>query len=212
MPPSITARARCASCTSEPTWPRSLRRHREPTVVSVAGLEPRKRIDDLLRAVWLLRDRHPELCLRLVGDGPQRRALEHLARELELDGRVTFVGRVAHEQALAETAAATVFALPSIDEAFGVAYVEAMAAGVPAIGSRGEGGPEEIAAAGEGMLLVPPGDVEALAGVIDGLLRDEAWRADVGRRARATALGAFSWERCGRETVRAYEDVLGGRA
>ena len=49
-------------------------------------------------------------------------------------------------------------ALPSEDEAFGVAYVEALACGVPAIGCAGEGGPEEIAALGDGMLLVPPRD------------------------------------------------------
>ena len=53
-------------------------------------------------------------------------------------------------------------ALPSVDEAFGVAYVEALACGVPAIGCAGEGGPEEIAALGEGMLLVPPRDPDAL--------------------------------------------------
>ena len=52
--------------------------------------------------------------------------------------------------------------MPSTEEAFGVAYIEAMAAGVPAIGCRGEPGPEEIAAAGDGFLLVPPGDIERL--------------------------------------------------
>ncbi len=70
--------------------------------------------------------------------------------------------------------------LPSVDEAFGVAYIEAMAGGVPAIGSRGEPGPEEIAASGGGMRLVAPGDPEALAAELRTLLE----RRDVAPRAR----------------------------
>ena len=66
----------------------------------------------------------------------------------------------------------TLFVMPSTDEAFGVAYVEAMAAGLPAIGCRGEPGPEEIAAAGDGFVLVPPGDIERLSQRIDELLCD----------------------------------------
>ncbi len=77
------------------------------------------------------------------------------------------------------------FVLPSVDEAFGVAYVEAMAGGLPAIGCRGEPGPEEIAAAGGGIRLVAPGDTEALADEIDALLADPAaLRAAGARRAR----------------------------
>src|SRR5215204_6521494 len=73
-----------------------------------------------------------------------------------------------------------VFVLPSVDEAFGVAYVEAMVGGVPAIGCRGEPGPEEIAAAGGGMRLVAPGDPEALAGELRALLEEPEWRRELG--------------------------------
>jgi glycosyltransferase involved in cell wall biosynthesis len=104
--------------------------------------------------------------------------------------------------------AADAFVLPSVDEAFGVAYVEAMAAGVPAIGSRGEAGPEEIAAAGGGILLVPPGEVDALTAQIDGLLADPSLARELGRAARANVEAAFTWERCGRDTVAAYEAAL----
>ena len=101
--------------------------------------------------------------------------------------------------------------LPSTDEAFGVAYVEAMAAGVPAIGCRGEDGPEEIAAAGGGIELVAPRDPAALASSLDALLSDPARAgADARARARETVLRSFTWERCGRQTVAAYEEVLRG--
>ena len=92
------------------------------------------------------------------------------------------LGRLPHAQALAIARDADVFVLPSVDEAFGVAFVEAMAGGVPAIGCRGVDGPEEIAAAGGGLLLVEPGDVAGLAARID-VAAVGARRA---RRARAS--------------------------
>ncbi len=75
-------------------------------------------------------------------------------------------------EAIAAGRAATLFVLPSVDEALGVAYLEAMAGGVPAVGCRGEAGPEEIAAAGGGIVLVPPRSPAALADAIESLLRD----------------------------------------
>ena len=100
------------------------------------------------------------------------------------------------------------FALPSVDEAFGVAYIEAMAAGVPAIGCRGEAGPEEIAASGAGIRLVPPGDPEALAQELHKLLDDSEWRRELGDGARATIERSYTWAACGRATVEAYEEAL----
>jgi glycosyltransferase involved in cell wall biosynthesis len=121
---------------------------------------------------------------------------------------VELVGQLAHAEALARARAGSLFVMPSVDEAFGVAYVEAMAAGLPAIAARAEPGPEEIAAVGGGLRLVEPGDVGALAAELERLARDPGLRADLGVRARATVRAAFTWERCGAETVRAYADAL----
>jgi teichuronic acid biosynthesis glycosyltransferase TuaC len=122
--------------------------------------------------------------------------------------RVCFRGQLAPAQARAAAQSAGVFVMPSVDEAFGVAYVEAMAGAVPAIGCRGEPGPEEIAAAGGGLRLVAPGDPEALAGELRALLDDPTWRREMGASARATVEAAFTWERCGRATVAAYDEAL----
>ena len=81
---------------------------------------------------------------------------------------------------------------------------------MPAIGCRGEDGPEEIAAAGGGIELVAPGDPRALADAIDALLSDAETLAALRRAARETVAREFTWERCGRETVAAYEEVLRG--
>ncbi|HEX8208103.1 MAG TPA: glycosyltransferase [Solirubrobacteraceae bacterium] len=165
-------------------------------VVTVGHLVARKRHADVIRAL-------PEgVTYDVVGDGPERAALERLARET--GAAVTFHGQLEHAEALEVARRRGVFAMPSVDEAFGVAYVEAMAAGLPAIGCAGEPGPEEIAAAGEGMRLVPPGDVGALRAAIEECLA----APNLGAKARRTVARHFTWERCGAATVAAYEEAL----
>jgi glycosyltransferase involved in cell wall biosynthesis len=176
---------------------------RRETLVTVGHLIARKRHADVIRALWLLRDKRPRLRYLIIGDGPERGALEQLARDLEVD--VEFAGQLEHAEALAAARRCTLFVMPSVDEAFGVAYVEAMAAGVPAIGSMGEPGPQEI---GNGLVLVPPGDVEALAAQIDDLLDEPRYLHELGHQARDTVARHFTWEQCGRATVAAYEDAV----
>lgn len=182
----------------------------QPTLVTVAHLIGRKRQADVIEAVARLRDRHPQLRYVIVGDGPDRAALADLARIRGIADRVTLTGRLSHVEAVAAARAATLFVLPSVAEAFGVSYVEAMAAGVPAIGTRGEDGPQEIAAAGGGIELVAPGRPDELAACIDLLLSDPARLQQLRAQARATVQREFTWARCGQETVAAYREVLGG--
>ena len=173
-----------------------------PTVATLGHVIPRKRHADVLEAVqsidgveWLV-----------IGDGPELPTLRRAAAELKLNGRIEFAGQLSPQAALRELATTHVMALPSEDEAFGVAYVEALACGVPAIGLATEGGPAEIAALGPGMLLVPPRDPAALAEAIATALAD----GELPAQARRTAAEQFSWERCGRATVAAYRDALAG--
>ncbi|HEX3391406.1 MAG TPA: glycosyltransferase [Solirubrobacteraceae bacterium] len=184
------------------------RHERPPTLVTVGHLVARKRHADVMRALAVLSERHPTLRYEIIGDGPERQALEALARQLEITERVDFRGQLPHEQAIAAARACTLFAMPSTEEAFGVAYIEAMAAGVPAIGCRGEPGPEEIAAAGDGFVLVPPGDIERLSQRIDELLSDPHRLREASMRARETVAANFSWQRCGEQTIAAYEHAL----
>ncbi len=179
-----------------------------PTLVTVAHLVARKRHADVLRALAVLTPRHPTLRYAIVGDGPERGALERLAARLEIADRVDFHGQLAPAEAIERARECTLFVMPSTEEAFGVAYVEAMAGGVPAIGCRGEAGPEEIAAAGDGMVLVPPGDIERLSQRVDELLSDPHRLREARQRARATVLAYFTWDRCGQQTLAAYEQAL----
>lgn len=188
--------------------PAQIQDGRPETLVSVGHLVARKRNADVIRALALLRETRPELRYVIVGDGPERERLAALAAELDVADRVELRGQLAPAVAAAEARRGALFVMPSVDEAFGVAYIEAMAGGVPAVGCRGEPGPEEISAAGPGMVLVPPEDPPALAREIDKLLANPARIRALGESARETVERSFTWEACGRATVEAYQAAL----
>ena len=179
-------------------------------IVTVAHLVERKRHNVVLRALALLDPVHRPDYL-VIGDGPCREPLERLAAELGVADRVQFVGQLPNPEAVARAAGCDLFVMPGVEEPFGVAFVEAMAAGLPAIGSRGEGGPEDIAAAGDGMVLVAPDDPGGLARVLERLTGDRAELARLAAAARETVAANFTWERCGVETVAAYRAALEAR-
>ncbi|MEA2374062.1 MAG: hypothetical protein QOD53_525 [Thermoleophilaceae bacterium] len=192
---------------AEPPWPPPPRRE-QPTLATLAHIDSRKRHADVLEALAGLALRMPELRWLVIGDGPEVPELRARARELGVSERIEWAGRLDPDDAMAELARCHLMAMPSVDEAFGVAYVEALSCGVPAIGCAGEPGPEEIAALGEGMLLVPPLDPPALAEAIAGALSELDSLDKLAAAARRTAEAHFGREACGRATVDAYRDAL----
>ncbi|MGH2866202.1 MAG: glycosyltransferase family 4 protein, partial [Solirubrobacteraceae bacterium] len=180
-----------------------------PMLVTLGNLIARKRHADVIAALPGLRERHPGLRYVIVGEGPERERLAALAARLGVTAQVRLRGRLHHDEAIAVARSATLFVLPSLDEAFGVSYVEAMAGGVPAVGVRGEDGPEEIAAAGGGIELVPGRDPAALQSALDGLLSDRSRREALGHAARENVQRNFTWAGCGAATVDAYRELLG---
>jgi teichuronic acid biosynthesis glycosyltransferase TuaC len=181
-------------------------RHADPTLVTVAHLEHHKNQSNVIRALAALAGRHPRLRYELIGKGPDREKLEQLSRSLGVEDRIAFLGALPHQAALGELGRCHVHVMPSIHDAFGVAHVEAMAAGLPAIGGEGTGA-EDIAVAGEGMTLVSPGDVTALARAIERLVANEAERHRLGEAARRTATEHFSWSRNADTTLALYREV-----
>jgi glycosyltransferase involved in cell wall biosynthesis len=184
------------------------KKHDAPTIATLGHVVARKRHVDVLHALTVLAARVPDVRWSVIGDGPERPALERLAGQLGIADKIDWHRQLDPGEALTELARCHVMALPSLDEAFGVAYIEALACGVPAIGCAGEGGPEEIATFGEGLLLVHARDPDAIAEKAGALLADPARLGELSEAARGTAAGEFSWERCGRATVEAYERAL----
>jgi glycosyltransferase involved in cell wall biosynthesis len=178
-------------------------RHADPTLVTVANLEAHKSQAEVIRALATLASRHPRLRYTLVGKGPDGPELERLARSLGVAERVRLTGALSHDDALAELARCHIHVMPSKHDGFGVAHVEAMAAGLPTIGGRGTGA-EDIASAGEGIVLVAPGDLTGIARAIDELLSDPDRRERLGQAGRKTVADHFTWEKNGSQTLAVY--------
>jgi len=164
---------------------------RRPCIVGVGRLSPEKGFDLLIRAFARIAPWYPEWTLHILGEGPQRRALEVLADSLGVRNQVRLAGwNDRPETALLE---AGVFALPSRYEGFPNALLEAMACGLPCAASACDSGPAEIIRDGVDGLLVPPENADALADALRQLVSDEAKRARLGRRAAEVA-SRFSME------------------
>jgi glycosyltransferase involved in cell wall biosynthesis len=163
-------------------------------LLAVGSLVPRKGHAVLLRALAAVREAGITVPWRLAiaGGGPEREALAALADELALSDWVHLLGH--RDDVPSWQRAADIFVMPSLWEGLPLALLEAMYTGSAVIGSRTSGIPEAITDGVDG-LLVPPGDVEALARALDRLLTDVTLRDSLGAAARARAERDFSLDR-----------------
>jgi glycosyltransferase involved in cell wall biosynthesis len=146
-------------------------------VLCVCRFYPRKRIDVLLRAAALLYERIPQLEIRIVGDGPEYRKLQRIASDLKVGSVVRWAGQLSLSALAGEYGRCDIFCLPSVQEGFGIVFLEAMAAGKPIVAASAAAVPEVVR---HGM-LAEPDNPEALAEAILRLYRDPELRASLGR-------------------------------
>jgi N-acetyl-alpha-D-glucosaminyl L-malate synthase BshA len=170
----------------------------------VSNFRPVKRVPDAIRVFARVASEMPARML-LAGDGPDRPAAEELARELGVHDRVQFLGE--QERVEKMLACADLFLLPSRSESFGLAALEAMACGVPVLGTRSGGLPEVVEDGVSGHLF-EVGDVDAAADAALGLLRDRDRHAAVAAAARTRAAETFAVERVVAEYEALYESAL----
>ena len=178
-------------------------------VLAIGTVEPRKDLPTLVRAFGRLAGAHPGLALVIAGsDGWGGADLDEAVTACPARDRVLRLGWVDDEARDALTGAATVFAYPSRYEGFGLSPLHAMAAGTPVVASDC-GALKEVL--GDAARLVPPGDVDALAGALDNLLDDPGQRLALSRRGLELAAG-YTWEACARGLVCLYREAAGARA
>ena len=155
-----------------------------PVVVGIGRLVPVKGFDVLVGSISTVAARVPAVRVLLVGDGPDRPALEARARALGVSGSLAITGAAA--DVVPYIAAADVVAAPSRNEGMGRVLVEALALGVPVVATR-VGGIPSVLDGGRYGVLVPPDDPPALAQALIGLLSDPGRRATLGQAGRARA-------------------------
>jgi glycosyltransferase involved in cell wall biosynthesis len=182
-------------------------------IVCVGTLHAVKGQSRLVDACRVLLDRKVDFQCRLVGDGPDRRALARQIERAGLGKHVLLDGRVDRERIRGILAQADVVVAPSVPtpdgrrEGIPVALMEAAACGLPVIGTRLTGVPE-LVRDGEVGLLVEPGDVEGLANALETLARDPGLRATMGARGREHVLREFDLD----SSARARAGRFGGGA
>lgn len=178
----------------------------EKLLIHVSNFRPVKRVLDCIRILDEVR-KHTPAHLLMVGDGPDRGAAEHLARELNLSRHVSFLGKQNHMERVIPLA--HVLLMPSEMESFGLVALEAMACGVATVATN-VGGVPELIINGENGFMEPVGDIAAQGARAVALLTDDALHQRITAAGRQRALDVFCSERIIPQYERYYEQVLAG--
>jgi glycosyltransferase involved in cell wall biosynthesis len=172
-----------------------------PIIGTFGRLEQQKGFDVLLRSLLDV----PESTLVVVGDGSERQALQTLARDLGVSGRVVWAGWEGDPRAWLP--AFDVWVLPSRFEGFPLALLEALLA-ESAVAATDVGSVAEVVRNGETGLLVPPEDPSSLAAALRRLLGDEALRGRLGADGRRLVLKRFTADHMARSFRALYDELL----
>jgi len=170
----------------------------EPILMHLSNFRPVKRVTDVVEIFAKVREKM-RAKLVLIGDGPDRGAAEYLVRKKKLARDVHFLGK--QDRVYQFLSEADLFLLPSDNESFGLAALEAMACEVPVVATN-VGGLPEVVEHGVSGFLADVGDIETMAGYAIGLLGDESALREMGRRARAAARAKF----CSSKIIPRYEN------
>jgi len=157
-------------------------------ILTVSRLSRKNGVDTLMEAFSKVKGAIPEAELLILGTGEDEEKLRAMAGE-----GVRFLAPVPHEQLAEYYTASDVFCRPSRDEGFGIVFIEAMACGVPPVGTS-VGGITDIMEDGRNGLLVPPENPGELAKALKSLLQDDGARKKMAGIARKDAVERFSWE------------------
>ena len=176
-----------------------------PVVLSIGNLIPSKGHDVLLKAFAKINLKHSRARCQIVGIGPQEERLKKLSFDLGISEKVQFLGRQSREAVAKLLQRCIVFALPSSYEGLGCVYLEAMAAGKPAIGCRGQGIDGIIQSEINGW-LVQRNDVEALARALDAILSSPDSMARLGTAARQTVVDNFTLRHHAQRMAQVYRE------
>ncbi len=176
-------------------------------VVSTRGFNPVYGPMDLIRAFRKAVDEVPAVVLVLAGGGPEEGRLRREIKKMGLDGRVTFVGLVPHQELARYLNASDIFCSVAYSDTSALSVLEGMACGLPVVATRVGSIPERLSAANGG-ILVEPGDVEAIAEALLTLLRDPHQRQVMGERNAGFISRTLTFQRTVDQLLVAYAELL----
>jgi glycosyltransferase involved in cell wall biosynthesis len=181
---------------------------KHPLVLAVGTLEPRKNHIGLIRAFAQAQQHKNGPAMLAIAGGPGwlYEETQQAVKDLKLDKKVRFLGRVTELELITLYSMADVFAFPSFFEGFGIPPLEAMACGAPVITSNTSSLPEVV---GDAALLVDPHDTDALAQAITRVLADEQLQAELRQKGYQQA-ARYSWQESARKMLAIYEQVYKG--
>ncbi len=197
-------------------FPRYKEKRQDQTkiILSCGRMVERKGFHYLIKAFYMVTKKHPSARLILVGDGPERPTLETEVRRLQIEKRVVFARNVSDAELFQYYKMSDIFVLPAIidangdTEGLGLVLLEAMASGIPVIGSDVGGIPDIISENADYGFLVPPANAEILAAKILFFLDNPEKISDFGKKGRKVVENLFSWQQIARKYVVLFKSTL----
>lgn len=175
------------------------------SIIFVGRLEPYKGALRTVLAFEKIAEKYPGWNLIIIGDGPEEQSIQqYIKNNSGLARRITLKGKLSREAISRELKQASIFAMPSEHESFGISLAEAMASGLPVIAGSGTA-PDEFVDHDSG-ILVSPGDIDAIAGAMTSMIDNPAW-FNAGR-IREKAVREFGLEAFGMRLVRIYRELI----
>jgi len=180
----------------------------EKIIISTSRLTPKNGMHILIKAIARLPyETKQKLKVLILGEGHQRWELENLINKLSLDNTVCLLGYVPHEKLPEYLNLADIFCRPSLDEGFGISFIEAMACKLPVIGTP-VGGILDIIEDRKTGLFVKPNDDKDLAEKLSVLISDTSLREELAKRGYETVHKKFTWDIVLKEMEKLYKEVV----
>ncbi len=180
-------------------------RHDLKTIITVSRLVKKNGIEDLIDAMTTVRYEVPDAKLIIIGDGPLKENLKFKVKNLKLENGVKFLGEISHDLIPEHLVEADVFVRPSLSEGLGSAFLEAMAAGLPIIGTP-VGGIPDFLKDGETGLFCKVADPKDLAEKIIKILKDGQLREKITVNAKALVAEKYDWNTIAEKFYKIYQN------
>ncbi len=178
----------------------------ERVIVSLSRLTPKNGLDLLIRAMPEIIKEKKDVVLVLVGSGEQENELKKLAQKLRISDKIIFTGGVPHSETPKYLRMADVAIRPSLDEGFGIFFIEAMACGVPTIGTAVGGITDIIIDEDNGLLIDPK--VSEISKSIIRVLNDRNLSKKLARNGIKTVKEKYDWDKVLKRVEKVYEEII----